>query len=183
VELAEKNMAENRRQLRELGVKTVFTSCAGCAKQLKHNLGKEFTALHAVEFIDQMMATGKIKIEKELPKTVIYHDGCDLGRHSGVYEAPRNILKRIPGVQLLEFPHNRQKADCCGGPFMAPYPQMAQELAAARVQAALDQGAEILVTACPSCIVNFKNGQKLLGNNSIEVQDLMLLLQRLVRQK
>jgi glycolate oxidase len=183
VDRAEKNLAENHRNLKAKGVKTVFTLCSGCAKTLKHRLGEGFEVLHAVEFLEKLLDDGKLVIEKELAKTVIYHDGCDLGRHCGVYEAQRNVLKRIPGIKLVEFAHNRTKADCCGGPFMAPYPQDAQDIASVRLQGAVDQGAEIVVTTCPSCFVNLKNGLKLLPKAKLDIQDLVLLLQRLVKQK
>ncbi len=72
--------------------------------------------LHVVELMEKLISEGKLKFKEEVaPVKVAYHDPCDMGRHMGIYEPPRNVLKALPGVELLEFPLNRDKAKCCGG--------------------------------------------------------------------
>ena len=83
----------------------------------------------------RLAADGRIEFEKPYEKKVMYFDGCDLGRHAGVYDAPRNLLDRLPGTERVEPAKNRDKAMCCGGPFVASYPELAKEFAAARIGA------------------------------------------------
>ncbi len=89
---------------------------------------------------------------------VAYHDPCDLGRHMGMYEPPRQILQAIPELELLEFAQNRQLAKCCGGGggLKAFDHTMSDEIAYKRVQQAREIGAEVIVSACPSCKRNLQ---------------------------
>ncbi|MBN1478244.1 (Fe-S)-binding protein [Candidatus Sumerlaeota bacterium] len=176
---AEQLVAENREALRARGAKTVFTSCAGCTKTLKSTLGDEFEVLHVTELLVRMANEGRIAFEKAFPKKVVYVDGCDLGRHAGVYEAPRDLLARLPEVEMLEMPDNRDKAICCGGPFVAAYPELAKKFALARIETALSIGAEVIAVACPTCLINLKEGAKSLeGDRRIDIQEVATLLQR-----
>lgn len=143
--------------------KSLITSCAGCLKTFRdlyphYGGGNGYEVLHAVEFIEKLIQDGKLTFKADSPPVkVIYHDPCDMGRHMGVYEPPRNILKAIPGVELLEFPLNRAHAKCCGGGGgMKGFDnEMAGEIGYKRLLSALDLGAEILVSACPSCKGSF----------------------------
>jgi glycolate oxidase len=89
---------------------------------------------------------------------VIYHDPCDIGRHMSIYEPPRNVLKAIPGLELMEFKLNRALAKCCGGGGgLKGYDgELSSILAAKRVAEAMDLGAEVIVSACPTCKSNLK---------------------------
>ena len=110
--------------------------------------------VHAVELLEKLINDGKIKFKTDAaPIKAIYHDPCDMGRHMGVYEPPRNVLKAIPGVELLEFPMNRALAKCCGGGGgMKGFDnEMAGDIGYKRLLSAVDLGAEVLVSACPSC--------------------------------
>jgi glycolate oxidase len=177
-EEAERLADANRATLHERGIKTVFTSCAGCTKNLKEALGEEFEVLHVTEYLDRLAAEGRIVFEKPFPKKVVYMDGCDLGRHAGVYDAPRALLSRLPETEVLEFAENRDHARCCGGPFIAAYPELAKKFAADRIQTAHDMGAEVLAVACPTCLLNLKEGAKILPDASVEIQEISLLLQK-----
>lgn len=176
-EEAEQLREENRQALRRKGVKTVFTSCAGCTKALKHHLGGEVEVLHVTELLDRLAEEGQIEFEKPYEKKVVFFDGCDLGRHSKVYDAPRNLLKRLPGMIPVELGKNRDKAMCCGGPFVASYPDLAKKFAAERIREAQELGADVIAVACPTCLVNLKEGAKSLEGN-IEIQDISIILQR-----
>ena len=85
---------------------------------------------------------------------VAYHDSCDLGRHSGVYEAPREILQSIPGVTLVELEHNRAGSLCCGGGgnLEMAAPELAGKLAKAKIEESRQSGADVVVTACQQCV-------------------------------
>jgi glycolate oxidase subunit GlcD len=143
--------------------KQLLTTCAGCLKTFRdlypHYGGANgYEVLHAVELIEKLIADGKLSFKADAaPLKVAYHDPCDMGRHMGVYEPPRNVLKALPGVELLEFPMNRDKAKCCGGGGgMKGFDnEMAGDIGYKRLWSAIDLGADVIVSACPSCKGSF----------------------------
>lgn len=177
-ELVERNVAA----FRELGVERVIASCPGCFKTLRHELPKEFKVLHMEELLAELVKEGRIEFVKPLKKKAIYSDGCDLGRHSGVYEPQRDVLRAIPELELIEFEYNREQAACCGGPVASHDPEMAHNIAAVKVREAVGKGAEMIVTSCPMCFVNLKEGAKVAGV-TIDVQALPMLLPKVIKRK
>lgn len=143
--------------------KRLITTCAGCLKTFRdlyphYGASNGYVVSHVVEMLEQLANDNKLKFKDGLPTVkVIYHDPCDMGRHMGVYEPPRNVLKAVPGVELLEFPMNRNLAKCCGGGGgMKGFDnEMASDIGYKRLLSAIDLGAEILVSACPSCKGSF----------------------------
>jgi len=155
----------NLEAFKKAGVKTVLATCSGCHKTF-HDLyprygGNGFKTQHAVEFFHDLLSQGRLKFSDQAkPLKVIYHDPCDIGRHMGLYEPPREVIKALPGVELLEFPLNRALAKCCGGGGgMKGFDlDLSMELAEKRVLQAVEAGAEAIVSACPSCKQNFSQG-------------------------
>jgi glycolate oxidase len=151
--------ATNRDLFVKAGIKTLLTTCAGCHKTFDHlypenGFGDSYTPEHVVLLLERLIKDGKLQFkENGKAQKIIYHDPCDLGRHLGIYEPPREVIKALPGVDLLEFPMNRQFAKCCGGGggVKAFANQLGSDIALERVKQALDQGADTLVSACPSC--------------------------------
>jgi glycolate oxidase len=138
--------------------KVLVTSCAGCHKAFKelyprHSKGRMPQVLHLVEYMDGLIQQGGLRFQGQFNAKVVYHDPCDLGRHMGIYEAPRRVLEAVPGVELLEFAMNRQMATCCGGGggLKAYDNPMSNEIAYRRMVQAKDLGADVVVSACPSC--------------------------------
>ncbi len=168
---------KNVENMRELGVKTVFASCAGCYSTMKHNYPDEFNYLHVTELFENMLKDGTLEFKKPFKKRAIYYDGCDLGRHAGVYEAPRNVLKAIPELELVEFDYNRENAMCCGGPLSSGYPDLAHNIAVQAVVEAHEKNVDMIITACASCLVNFKEGAQIAGIQ-MDVQDIPMILAR-----
>ena len=165
---------------RELGVKRVFSTCPGCVNAFRqHYPTDEFEFVHVTELLAQLVADGSLTFRKSLDKTVAYHDGCDLGRHMGIYDAPREVLKAIPGIKLIEFPRNREDAACCGGPLLASDADLSRKIAADRIKEAEGVGAELIVTSCGQCMVTLRDGARSI-DSGVTVQDLPLVLQRLV---
>jgi glycolate oxidase len=152
------------KRIKETGAGELVTPCAGCYKTFKKlyppigDLGLE--VYHSVHYIAKLLEIGKIKLKGDLRKKVTYHDPCDLGRSFQIFEEPRDILKSIPGLDLVEMERNRLLARCCGGGglVMANDYDMARDMAAERVQDALDVGAEIIVTGCAACKDNLTKG-------------------------
>jgi Fe-S oxidoreductase len=143
----------------------ILVSCAGCYRMLSHDyrqLLKEeprFKVTHTTELMLDLIRKEKLNLNP-LDAVITYHDPCHLGRHSGIYDAPRQILSAISGVRLVEMDWNRQFAKCCGagGGFRAGKSDDAIEVAAKRIKEAEMTGASILVTACPFCVRNLNDG-------------------------
>lgn len=143
--------------------KQLVTSCAGCLKTFRdlypeYGGGNGFTVLHIVELMEKLITEGKLQFKGDAkPLKVVYHDPCDMGRHMGVYEPPRNVIKALPGVELLEFPLNRAQAKCCGGGGgMKGFDNdLAGDIGYKRVLSAVGMGADVVVSACPSCKGSF----------------------------
>ena len=164
-----------------LGVSKVITSCSdgyAAFKMLypKIDIEKKFEVLHVVEYLDQLIKEGKIKFTKKVPMKVTYHDPCHLGRHitdAGVYDAPRDVLKSIPGIELVEMERIRENAWCCGagGGVSQANPELALWTANERLKEAKATGATALVTSCPWCEKNFKDAIEEYGEQ-IEVYDI-----------
>ncbi len=164
-----------------LGVKTVVTSCSdGYAtfKNLYPKTGIEpkYEALHFVEFLSRMIKNGSLKLTKEVPMKVTYHDPCHLGRHLGekaLYDVPREILKGIRGIELVEMKRCRENSWCCGAG--AGVSQANSELslwtANERLKEAKATGATALVTSCPWCVKNFRDAVAEYGTE-IEIYDI-----------
>jgi len=151
-------------------VKTVVTACSDgyyAIKRLYPELGSNVEVLHIVELIERLIKEDKITFTKPIPMTVTYHDPCHLGRRSnvyvpgkaimGVYEPPREILRSIPGLELVEMYRIKEYAWCCGagGGVVDAYPDFSIWTAKERIEEAKYTGAEAIVSACPWCERNF----------------------------
>ena len=148
---------ENIEIFNSLGIKTLVTSCSGCYKTISQDYPKvgemNFEILHMVQFIDRLIQEDKIHFKQEVPMKVTYHDPCHLGRASGIYEAPRRILKSVPGIEFVEIERHHENSRCCGagGGLKAGFPEVQQKMSQARVRDAVATGATDFVTACPFC--------------------------------
>jgi len=154
-------MDKNLKRLSTFNPKTIVTTCAGCYRTFKHIYPKysdfNVEVFHAVEYLEGLINEGKIHFKGGLSGKGAYHDPCDIGRHMEIYEPPRNILKHIPGLELVEFKQNRSLANCCGGGGgMKGYDNpLSSTLAYKRITEAVDIGADMVISACPACKSNF----------------------------
>lgn len=160
----------NVREMDKRGWKAMVTACAGCFNTMKNDYprltGKpSYKLYHVSEYLEKLIKEGKLKFTKEYKKKVAYHDPCHLGRHAKVYDAPRNVLKAIPGLQLMETKAEKEDSQCCGagGGFKSAFNDMAEEVAAERVKQFVAAGAEVIATSCPFCQVNLNAGAKRAG--------------------
>jgi heterodisulfide reductase subunit D len=181
-ELASSNVAA----IMEAGAKKVVTTCPGCYMALKRDYpeitGKaDFEVFHITEFLDDLVEK-RIVEYKKLDKTVTYHDPCHLGRYSGIYEQPRKIIESIPGIELVEMKRNKANAWCCGsGIVVAPaFPKLSLSIAERRIREAEETGADILATACPSCVTQLHLAARR-SRSKIEVVDLVQLTARALK--
>lgn len=181
VDLGEEVMRHNIEALKKLGVEKVIFSCAGCYRTIKkdypaHGIELDFEVQHVSEFLSDLIKEGKIKFEN-LDIEVTYHDPCHLGRHIGVYQAPRDVIKAIPKVKLVEMFRNRYNTWCCGagGGVKSGFKDFALETATERIEEMKKTGTKILVSTCPFCQLNFKDSIEA-NDEDIEVLDLTELL-------
>jgi heterodisulfide reductase subunit D len=160
-QIAEYNVGE----IKKRGAKQVITGCPGCYRAFKKYfkfVDCDFELLHTTELMANLIKEGKLEFTKEFKEKnlpVIYHDPCELGRISeyegkAIFDAPRFILKSIPGIdEILEFPQNRMDSICCGGGggLKAVDYDLTAEITARKVDEAIELGAKTIVSACPNC--------------------------------
>ncbi|RXA20516.1 (Fe-S)-binding protein [Methanosarcina sp. MSH10X1] len=173
----------NVEAIQKRGAKKVLFACAGCFRAAKVDwprlLGKElpFEVVHVSEFLAGMIKEDKIKWVKPVNKTVTYHDPCHLGRHVGVFDAPRYVLSHIPGVKFVEMDRVKEFQRCCGagGGVKAGIPDLALGVAESRVKDAVETNADILSSCCPFCKRNLMDGRDAL-NVDMVVEDVIELV-------
>lgn len=153
---------ENLAKINALNVKTIVTSCPGCSHIMKLQWTRygelKPKVMHISEFASQLLREKRLSVTKEFKKKVTLHDPCWLGRYTGTFEEPREILRAIPGIELVEMERIRQEGYCCGagGGAMIAFPEWAAENAASRLEEGLSVGAEAMVIpSCPECYLNF----------------------------
>jgi Fe-S oxidoreductase len=169
------------------GVQKILTTSPHCLNAFRNNYAelKGFVGSeHYTEILDRLIVDGRLRPVMQAASTVTYHDPCYLGRHNGIYEAPRRVLRSIPGLELVEMINNRENSLCCGGGGGGAWSDdpLNQRFGVMRVKEALSTGAEVIVTACPYCIRMLNEAVRELGvAHQIVVQDLAeLLLQSIV---
>lgn len=148
----------NVEAVRETGARRLVTTCPSCyhtwADEYPRLLGEPLgvEVLHATELLTEMIAEGRIKLHG-FPQPVTYHDPCDLGRTSGIYDEPRRIIQAIPGIQFAEMSENREMALCCGGGGDAEMAdaQLTAAVGKRRIQQAQETGAKVVISACQQC--------------------------------
>lgn len=184
--LAMELAVHNMNAFKEAGARRIITHCSGCYRTMKIDYpliegGFDLEVLHVTEFIKKLLEEGKLKLTKSINETVTYHDPCHLGRHTGIYDAPRDILKQI-GLKLAEMPRNKDSAWCCGagGGVKSAFPELAVDIAKERIEEANSIGVNTLVTACPFCVRNLKDAASELGDKEFEVLDLLQILKRAI---
>ena len=180
-EKAKKIAETNVEIFKETGVEKIITSCAGCYRTLKEIYPNKFNIEHGIEiihlpkFLLNKSKKGELKFNKEINMKITYHDPCHIGRHMGMYKPPRDLLKQIPGIEIIEMPRNRQNAWCCGsgGGVRSAFKDLSSFAAKERIKEAKETTAEAIVSCCPFCLNQFKDN---ITNNEIKVMDLSELI-------
>lgn len=180
-----KKLAEhNAAQIKEAGVKKIVFSCPEGYRTFKldypnyADLGCE--VLHISELLAEKIGQNGVKF-KEIKKKVTYQDPCRLGRHLGVYDAPRKVIESIPGIELVEMRHSGLESICCGTSAFTNCDSYSNMLRAERLCEATETGAELLITACPKCQTHFRcamvdKGEEQRPTPKIEIMDLANLV-------
>jgi Fe-S oxidoreductase len=177
---------ENIKTFIENGVKKILASSPHCYHTFKNEYPEfkvNFEVLHTTQYLFQLMKEGKLKFIKEYGKKVTYHDPCYLGRHNGIYDEPREVLKKVPGLKLVEMPESREDSLCCGmgGGRVWMETAKGERFSDLRLEQAIGVGAEVLVTSCPYCITQFEDSRLTLKNSeAIEIKDVTEILQEVI---
>lgn len=177
---------ENAAQFNEYKPRRIVTSSPHCYNVFKKDYPElEGEVLHYTQLLAELLAEGRLPLAEGPGLRVTYHDPCYLGRHNGVYEEPRSVLNALPGVELVEMPRNRERSLCCGGGggrFWLGAEGEGERLDELRLKEALETGAELLVTACPFCLINFREAAKTLNlEDKIKIIDLAELVSERLR--
>ena len=157
----------NTEAIQASGVKRIVTADPHALNAIKH----DYTDVPPVEHISQVIArevkSGKIKFKpvEDSEKVYAYHDPCYLGRHNQVYDDPRDVLDAIPGLKRVEMERSRDRSFCCGGGGLMLFyePKEEERIGVKRVKMAAEAGANVIVTACPFCLVNIEDAIKVAG--------------------
>lgn len=180
-DLVEQNLA----QVRAKGAQTIVFTCPACLLMFQEEYAPhlpDVRMLHATELLAELTTENTLQL-KPVDGRVTYHDPCDLARNGGVYEAPRQILAAIPGVELIEVHERRERGLCCGGggDLEMVDPDLAQRVSEGTVGKLTATGAQSIVTACPQCVRTLTRGAEQCAPG-IEVLDVVELLARALNE-
>lgn len=164
--LSQMMMRENIETMNNYGVKKVVTACPHCFHSLKNEFpqfGGNYEVTHHTVFIEELIAKGKIQIKEETENhKVTYHDSCYLGRYNNIYDAPRNSLSKVAGLDIVEMKRNKSKGFCCGagGGRMFLEDDEGGRINEERTREALETKADTIASACPFCMTMMTDGVK-----------------------
>ncbi|UCC18731.1 MAG: (Fe-S)-binding protein [Promethearchaeota archaeon] len=182
-----KKIAESNVEIfKKAGIEKIITSCAGCYRTLKETYPKKFglehdiEILHLPEFLLEKLNDNELKFNNNLNLKITYHDPCHIGRHMGIYEPPREVLKKIPGIELIEMPRNRQNAWCCGsgGGVRSAFKDLSSFAANERIEEAKESNVDAIVSCCPFCLNQFKTNIK---NSNIKTYDFSEIVHKAIK--
>ena len=169
---------ENIKTFIDNGVKKIIVSSPHCYHTFKNEYPEfmvNFEIVYISQYISELINAGRLELTGEFAKKVTYHDPCYLGRHNDLYDEPRDVLKKIPGLEFVEMEDFGKNSLCCGGGggriwMDTPKEERFSDL---RLEQANEVGAQVLVTSCPYCITNFEESRLNLEYDDIlEIKDI-----------
>ncbi|HVN97202.1 MAG TPA: (Fe-S)-binding protein [Syntrophorhabdaceae bacterium] len=176
--LFEELQEENIAAFQEYGVKEIITLSPHCMNALKREYGNsDIKVHHYSEVVAKMIQEGALIPSVPYDKKVIYHDPCFLGKQNGVFDEPRNILKAIEGLELVEFARSRETSLCCeggGGRMFYETENSSQRNSEVRVLEAIEKGAEVIATSCPFCVMTLEDPATEKGQTVKELSEILM---------
>ena len=161
---------ENLRKFDEVGVKKIIVNSPHCYHAFRNYYGLE--VYHISEILLRAVKEAKIRFKKLIEVTATYHDPCYLGRYNGIYEEPRELLKAVPDVKLVEMPRNRELSLCCGAGGGNVVRDLKFRPSTRRIEEAKSVGADVVVVSCPFCLMMLEDAAKV-SNLGVKVVDLV----------
>jgi Fe-S oxidoreductase len=170
----------NIEQFERLAVRRILTLSPHAFNTMKNDYPRfdgEYEVVHASQLLRDLLEDGRIDAANGYEAKVTYHDPCFLGRWNSEYEAPRAVLEAVPGVELVEMPRKRASGLCCGGGGGNAFTDLLggseDSPARIRVRQARETGAEVLATACPTCLTMLEDAVKTEGiEDELAVRDI-----------
>ena len=168
------------------GVKKIIVSSPHCYHTLKNEYPEfmvNFEVIHISQYLFSLINEGRLELAGEYGKKVTYHDPCYLGRHNDIYDEPRDVLEKIPGLELTEMADACKESLCCGGGGgrICMDKQKGERFYELRLEKAKETGADVLVTASPYCITNFEESRlNLEYENVLEIKDITENVQEVI---
>lgn len=174
-QLAQENVAA----LNERQVKKVITACPHCFNTVKNEypaFGGRYEVRHHTEVLDELISRGRLLPTRPVTEKVTYHDSCYIGRHNGIYDAPRRVMARLPGLEVVEMERSGSRSFCCGagGGRMFLEEKTGKRVNVERVEQAVATGADTLCSNCPFCMTMFVDGLKAKEEAAVGVKPLDL---------
>jgi len=163
-------------------IKRIVTACPHCFNTLKNEyprFGGQFEVSHHSQFIADLIRKNILKINQAREAVITYHEPCYLGRYNDIYQPPRQVLKGIPGVTLVEMEHNRRDGFCCGGGGgrMWLEEKMGQRISEMRLSQAINTQAQVVATACPFCLQMLEDAARVKEvGESLKIRDIAELV-------
>ena len=185
-ELFKRLAKENIKTFIDNGVKKILVSSPHCYHTFKNEYPEfrvNFDVVHISQYLFELVNEGRLQLKKDYRKKVTYHDPCYLGRHNGIYDEPRGVLKKIPGLELNEMVESSSDSLCCGGGGGRVWmeTQKGERFSDLRIEQALGVGAEVLATSCPYCITMLEDSRVTMDvTEKIEVKDITEIIQEVI---
>jgi Fe-S oxidoreductase len=181
--LAQTMIKANVETLNRYGVTRIVASCPHCFNAIRNeypDFGGIYEVVHHSQFLEQLLRTGRIRPTKEVLQFLTYHDACYLGRYNDVYDEPRDVLYRIPGVRVVEMKQCRDKGFCCGagGARMWMDESVGEKVNHRRLSHVEETQANAVATACPYCLIMLDDAAKTKNREDIRRFDIAELLER-----
>ena len=167
---------QNIETLNGMGVKKIITQCPHCFNTLMNEypqLGGHYEVVHHSQLLELLIDSGQLDLSRaRLEERIVYHDSCYLGRHNDIYMAPRKVIGRLGGIEIVEAPRNGTKGMCCGagGARMWMEETIGTKVNDARSEELIETGASRIATACPFCYIMIDDGVKGAGKEEDEVK-------------
>jgi heterodisulfide reductase subunit D len=158
-EMVHELMKHNIESVKAMGAKTLVCGCPSCYHvwenlypQLSSEKNLPFEVVHSTDYLLRLLKEERIPLHS-LEARVTYHDPCDLGRASGIYEAPREIIQMVSGINFVEMRNHRQHATCCGGggDLEMFFPKISKDIVELKIKEIEETGAEVVLSACQQC--------------------------------
>jgi len=185
-EVFQRLVKENIKAFIDAGVKKILVSSPHCYHTFKNEYPEfmvKFEIVHITQYLAELIQEGKLTLKKGYEKKVTWHDPCYLGRHNGIYDEPRDVLKAVSGLEFTELPESRDNSLCCGGGGGRIWMETVkgERFSDLRIDQAVGVGAEVLVTACPYCMTNFEDSRITMGfEDKIEVREITEVISELI---
>jgi Fe-S oxidoreductase len=176
---------QNVETLNGAGVRTIVANCPHCFNTLANEYpqyGGTWRVVHHTQQLAELVDDGRLALTEEVRGLLTYHDPCYLGRHNQVYDSPRRVLDRVPGLATTEMHRHAERAFCCGagGARMWMEERIGSRINEERTEEAIGTGADVIGVACPYCLVMLDDGAKAKGS-PVQVLDVAQVVARAIR--